>query len=454
MRRQSAATHRRSTCRLAVAAATGLVCLVATAAEDGVNPAGGMTAQARALRCPNPENPRQRHFECHVAAPDLERTLLADLRAVRSDLQASGVTVTASYTGALFANTSNPPREGAYGGALHAAVNLDFGRISGFSGLSGYLEAWWMQAANTNSVLYTSLFPASNNFVGNGLWVGQLYLQQTFAAGDLVFAAGRLAPGATFATLPVFANYASQAINGNPRALIVNEPPFSPPPPGTQWGIQALHYFTPAWQGMLGIFNNNPDSSAGRNHGLDWAWRAGSSGALAVAQVNRFVNTGPGGTGMPGQYSVGFFVDGNHFATVGGLPETVKGNRGAYLMAQQQVTRPDGPGSARGVTIWGAVAGNWGQDINPLPLFAAAGASWQGLVASRPQDNAAVGWYYGKPSNALQPPATNSQSLELKYQYAITRALSLLLDVQYAFRVNGLPSPGMAVVGLQVAATF
>lgn len=454
MQRQSAAVRCRRPCRLAVASAAGLISFAVTAAEDGANPAGGMTAQARALRCPSPENPRHRQFECHTLAPDFERTLLADLRDVRSELQASGVTPTANYTGALFANTSNPPREGSYGGGLHAAVNLDFGKISGVAGLSGYLEAWWMQAANADSVLYTSLFPANSNFVGNGLWVGQIYLQQTLAAGDLIVAAGRLAPGATFATLPVFATYTSQAINGNPRALIVNEPPFAPPPPGTQWGFQALHHFTPAWQGMLGVFNNNPDSSAGRNHGLDWSWRSGNSGALAVAQVNRFVNTGPGETGMPGQYSIGFFVDGNRFATVSGTPETVKGKTGAYLMAQQQITRPDGAGSARGVTIWGAVAGGGPQDVNLLPLFVAAGMSWQGPSASRPQDNAAIGWYYGKPSNTLQPPASNSQSIELNYQYAITRALNLLLDAQYVFRVNGLPSPGMAVVGLQLAATF
>jgi len=190
MRWQSAAVRRRRASRLAVAAAAGLVC-VAAAAEDDANPSGGMTQQARALRCPNPENPRNRHFECHAVAPDFERTLLADFRDLRSDLQTSGVTATASYTGALFANTSNPPREVSYGGGLHAAVNLNFGKLSGISGLSGYLETWWMQAANADSLLYTSLFPVSNNFVGNGFWLGQIYLQQTLAGGDLVFAAGR-----------------------------------------------------------------------------------------------------------------------------------------------------------------------------------------------------------------------------------------------------------------------
>lgn len=66
---------------------------------------------------------------------------------------ASGVAATANSTGALFANTSNPPRKGSCGGGLHAAVNLDFGRVSGVCGLSGQLGARWMQAGNADPVL-------------------------------------------------------------------------------------------------------------------------------------------------------------------------------------------------------------------------------------------------------------------------------------------------------------
>ena len=120
----------------------------------------------------------------------------------RRDLAALGITPTISYAGAYFGNTSNAPTEGSYGGGLHASVNVDFGKLAGLRGLSAYLDVWWMQASSADAIFNTSLFPSNDNFVGNGLWVGQLYVQQAFAQGDLSVAAGRLGPGATFATLP------------------------------------------------------------------------------------------------------------------------------------------------------------------------------------------------------------------------------------------------------------
>lgn len=439
---------------LAVVAATLVGALPAQTRAQDTDGAGGMTPQGRALRCPQPENPTGRHFECNTLAPDFERTLISDWKSLRRDLATLGITPTFSYTGAYFGNTSNPPREGSYGGGLHAAVNLDFGKLADFHGLSAYLDLWWMQASNADSILYTNLFPASYNFVGTGFWVGQLYLQQNFANDDLTLAAGRLGPGATFATLPVFANYSNAAINGNPRSLELNEPPFAPPPPGTQWGVQALYRFTPVWQGMFGVYNNNPSSAAGQDHGLDWGWRDGNSGLFSIAQLNWLRNQGPKDTGMPGQYSLGAFWDGNELPTIDGAPATEKNNWGVYLMAQQQITRPGGTGSPQGLTIWGTVAYSPQQNINPLPLFTAAGASYQGPLPSRPNDIASVGWYYGQPSNDIQPPTTNSQAVELSYQYTFNKAINLVFDGQYIFRVNGYSSPAMAVLGAQFEVTF
>lgn len=57
-----------------------------------------------------------------------------------------------------------------------------------------------------------------------------------------------------------------------------------------------------------------------------------------------------------------------------------------------------------------------------------------------------------RPDPRRRTPASNSQSLELGYRYAMTRALSLLVDAQHVIRANRLRPPGMAVVGLQVAA--
>ena len=439
-----------------LAAAATMLALVMPARADaqGIGATGGLTVQARSLRCPKPESPRSRSFECNSVEPDFERTLLADWNGVRRDLATLGIIPTFSYAGAYFGNTSNAPREGSYGGGLHGSVNVDFGKLAGMRGLSAYLGVWWMQASNADAIVNTNVFPANDNFAGNGFWVGQLYLQQTFANGDLTIAAGRLGPGATFATLPVFANYTNGAINANPGSLGINEPPFAPPPPGSQWGVQALYNFTPVWQGAIGVYNNNPNSAAGNDHGLDWKWREGNRGALALAQLNLHHNQGPKDTGMPGQYSVGAFWDGNEFPTVSGTPAVERNNFGIYAMAQQQVTQVGGAGSPQGLTIWGTVAYGTRQNINLLPVFVAAGASYQGLLSARPNDIASVGWYYGKPSNRIQPATINTQALEFYYQYTLNAGVNLVLDAQYIFRVNGYPSPGTAVLGAQLQVTF
>jgi carbohydrate-selective porin OprB len=49
-----------------------------------------------------------------------------------------------------------------------------------------------------------------------------MYLQQKWFDSSLTIAAGRLATGATFATMPVFNNYLNGGINAVPGALDAN----------------------------------------------------------------------------------------------------------------------------------------------------------------------------------------------------------------------------------------
>ena len=89
-----------------------------------------------------------------------------------------------------------------------------------------------------------------------------------------------------------------------------------------------------------------------------------------------------------------------------------------------------------------------------MPIFTAAGATCQGPFRERPNDVASIGWYYGRLSDRIQPPATYSQALELNYQYAISTAVNVVIDAQYLFRLNGYPSRGTTVLGTQLAVTF
>jgi hypothetical protein len=451
--------------RLCSAAAVGMLSLGAACAENSraADPpplpqaiadtpvASAATAPARSLRCPRAADPRKRQFVCKEAPFDSARETLSGLLTdARGDLKQAGITPTASYAGAVFGAPSGPGTVPTYAGQLTGAVNVDLTRLGARQGASFYISGIWAQQTNDSSFINTNLFPANSLAAGSSAWVAEMYLQQTLAGGNLTLAAGRLAPGATFATLPVFANYLSAAVAGNPAALGSNDPVFPAPPTNTQWAVQAIYNLGAEWQIAGGVFNNNPNAAAGARRGLDFGWRAGNRGAFFVGQVSWLHNQASNARGLPGEVTLGAFYDSNNFSNLAtGVQE--QGNWNTYLLAQQQVT--GAPGNPVGLTLWGAITSGSPQSINLIPLQMSAGASYQGLVRGRPNDIASIGWTYGKVSNS-QPGASAQQTAELNYQWVANGWLTLTVDFQYLWRLNGMPSPGAAVVGLQAAVTF
>ena len=449
--------------RRALAAALWCCAGVAVAqATDsgGAPPVTGVEVDAsarRSLKCPHPANPHSRHFECTTMRFDaVEETLTGDWNAVRDELKRRGITPTASYQAAWLGAGSGPGTAPTFAGQLTGSLNVELDKaIGAWNGLAFYVLGIAASQTSVDSWLNTNLFGVDSLAAGNTGWLGAMYLQQTTPDGALAAAAGWMGPAATFATLPVFSNYLSKAISGNPAAPLTNDPAFARAPPNSQWGAQATLNVTPWWQLAAGVFNNNPNAANGAKHGANFRMRQGNTGALWVAQVNYLHNQAPTDRGMPGQYTAGAFYDSNHFRDLA-TGANVSGNWNAYAMAQQQVTRDGGPGSAEGITIWGSVNYASNRNVNPMPVEVGLGASWQGLVRGRPNDIASAGWFWstvGDPQ-AGSTQAGSTQAVELNYQWAVTGAITLVGDFQYLWRLNGLPSPGAAVFGLQANVTF
>lgn len=432
---------------------------VAAAPASGVPPVGqpGATPTAiapRSLKCPHPADPHRRHFECKTEPfSSLEETLTGDWNQARDEMKRLGITPTASYAGAWFGAASGPGTKPTFAGQFNGALNVELDKAIGtWSGLSFYVSGIAAQQTNVNSYLNTNLFAVNGLAAGNTGWLGEMYVQQTALGGALTVAAGWLGPAVTFDSLPVLANYLSTAYVGNPTAPAANDPAFGGPPPNSQWGVQAIYNLTPVWQLAGGVFNNNPNAAAGAKHGTNFRMRQGNTGALWVGQVNYLYNQGPSDKGLPGQYTLGGFYDSNAFQNLA-TGANVDGNWNLYLLGQQQVTRDGGAGSARGLTLWGSVNYASKQSVNILPVELGLGASYQGPFPSRPNDIASAGWFYGKVSDT-QAPATATQAMELNYQWVVNGAITLIGDFQYLWRLNGLPSPGAAVFGIQASVTF
>ncbi len=421
------------------------------------------STQAKARRlaflCKNVRDPRKRPFECRTPWYDQVGTDVGRAWSWISDEAVKlGITPSLSYTAQVVTNTSgvtpSGPQEITYAGQVNASVNLDFQQMAKVRGLSLYVGATWGTGGEFAVGPDGNYFGPASAAVGTGFWLGEMYLQQQSLDGNLTLAAGRLAAGAVFATLPAFGNYLNGAINANPGALGINRPSFPPPPPGSQWGIQAIWYPAGNWQVVAGVYDNNPQSAAGADNGADFRWNQGNRGVLAMGQVSYLLHQGPtDDEGPPGQYAIGGYYDGNYFSVLPNGTTTVTGNWGLYAMFQQAVFQVGGPNGPVGLTAWGAVTLAPQNDRNTMPFSIMAGLSYQGLVPGRSADVLSAGWTFGRVSPAI-PNVSGETLLEVNYAWNPYAWLSIMPDFQYVWRPSGLYVQGAAVAGLQVVVTL
>ncbi len=357
-----------------------------------------------------------------------------------------------SYTGVLQTNVSGGTHEiWGYAGQLVAGLNVDLEKLAKIRGMSVYIGGSWGTGDNLSASLGT-LFPV-NSLYAPSYYLGEMYLQQLLFKNRLTLLGGRLAAANTFATLPVFGNYVNYGLNPNPYPLGGNDISFFGPPTGTEWGVQATYEITKAVQVAAGVFNTNLNSANGQNHGTDWTLQQGNKGALVVAEVSYYPHGILSDQGRQGEYTLGLISDNNSFPALPNGMSTSGGYTGAFAMGQEMVYQPDGPGTSRGLTIWGSWAYNAKPLISIVPLFWGAGASYQGLIKARKNDIVSAGWIYGKVSN-LEPNTNAEQVLELNYRWQYRRFLAITPDFQYVWSPGGHSVPGVAVLGMQASVTF
>jgi porin len=413
------------------------------------------------VRCPTTANPTGLYFECVGQPFDfIEETLTKDWVGFRTELNRLGITPTASYTTQLMGNPSGGQSQGfTYSGTLQAAINWDLDKLLGIPGLSFNVGAAWSTGKNLSADYVGNRFTLQSAYTAptngtNNLTLGQMYLQQQSFNNSLVFAAGRLAPANTFATMPVFNNYLNEGISPGPGALDINDTTFTSYPPGVQWGAQAIYNFTSSFQVAVGVFNTNQNSAGGSKGGLNFALQQGNRGVLSVVQVSYLVNHAASDIGLPGQYSFGGFYDSNKFTSLNNPNSTKSGNYSIYGMFQQMVYRNGGTGSPKGLTVWAEAALAPRSTVSTMPYFVGGGLSYQGLIPGRDDDIAALGVIYGSFSRYI-PRTTGETVVEMNYQITLNRWLSITPDIQYVIRPSGSSAIKNALVlGTQVTIVF
>jgi porin len=371
---------------------------------------------------------------------------------IRADLMQIGITPTMSYVGVLQTNAAGGPhRIWSYAGQATVSFTVDMQKDFGWRGTSSYIGMSWGTGSNLAGSLNASL--PLNGLYAPSFYLGEMYLQQSLLGSKLKVSAGRLAPSNSFASLPIFGNYVTYGINPNPFSLGANDVSFFGPPTGTEWGAQGSYSIAPAIQIVAGAFNTNVHSANGKDHGADFVLQEANKGALIVGEVDYLRDQQPSSKGRPGQYAIGLLHSNNAFPSLFSGMRTSDGYSGVYLMGQQMIYGPDGPGGSRGLTIWGAWTRNSKEEISQMPVFAGSGLSYQGLVPTRRGDVVSAGCIYGEANRAV-PGLSSEQLFELNYQWKHSRYMIFIPQLQYVRKLGGANRSNIAVAGIQIAITL
>jgi porin len=408
-------------------------------------------AKTRSLHCQHPADPRRRHSGCIDEDFDWDESLAGEWNGLRTEMMEIGVTPTLSYAGVLQTNVAGGPHPiWSYAGQMTVAFTVDMERDFGFRGMSSYIGMSWGTGSNLGGSLDIS--SPLNTLYAPSFYLGELYLRQTWLKKNLTVAAGRMAPSNSFASLPVFNNYVNYGINPNPSSLGTNDVSFFGPPTGTEWGAQASYTITPSIEAVAGTFNTNTHSANGKDHGADFILQEGNKGALVIGEIDYLLQR-PSSRGRPGLYTVGLLHSNNAFASLANEDSESSGYSGEYALGQQMVYRPDGPGSSRGATLWGAWTRSSKEVISRMPLFWGTGLSYQGLIPARPNDIVSAGFIDGRASKFIPVPSSE-QLFEVNYQWRHSRYMTVMPQFEYVWKKGGSNPAGTAVAGIQLAVTL
>jgi porin len=370
----------------------------------------------------------------------------------RDALAGWGITPSVRYATDMQANVLGGQRRGkAYAGDFAVDVSVNMEKLAGLRGLTVGVSGDWGSGTNLSSDI-NNIFNVGQVFEGSAVRLSNLYLQQSLLDGRLDVKAGRFATGTDFLTPPADVSLVNEALNPILNAAQKNVPGVMAPP-NTTWAGRVSARPSGSLSLSAGAFYSDPALNQLTANGTEFGI-SGSAGYFVIGEVAYRLNSETGDTGLPGRYRAGGYYDSNEYISLINPGRRQTGNYGLFLLGEQMVYREGGPGSARGLSLFGALIYAPQERINPMPWFASAGASYRGLVPGRDNDTAVFALYYGGFSRDL-PGQTYELVLEWTYAIALTRWLTIQPDVQYVINPGGRSSVGNAVVvGAQLAVEF
>lgn len=265
---------------------------------------------------------------------------------------------------------------------------------------------------------------------------------------------GHLSMGDDFVTSPLYWQYVTSGINGNPGALFYNVPFTAYPDASFGFRIRGKPL---SWLTLqIGAYNGEVDDGA---HAGNLRFNL-SDGVMVLSEVRTHYKLGGVSLALPGHTTLGGYYHTGPFQRLDMPGEMEHGNGGLYLAVDQMVWRFGSAAGARGIEPFVVLVGAPVADINLFPFSFNAGVVLRGPIAARPLDDILFGIVYGGISSAQrqaqrasgQPLQDFEMVLEWSYILQLTPWLQLQPDIQYVIKPGATGDiPNALVLGAQIA---
>jgi len=402
---------------------------------------------------------------------DYEHNLLGDWFGLRNTLLDHGVDITGSYVAEPAGNPVGGTRHSfTYLHNIGFGIALDLEKIAGIPGTTFTVTG----SQRSGSGL-------TQESIGNAISVQQIYgggqtirlVQMRFDHilfdGRFALSYGRLTTTADFLSSPLYCQFVTNGICGQPTAPFFNMPNGLTAYPAGYWGALGRIQITPDTYFKAGVYDadvNSGDAFHGTNFGF------GSNGALYIGEAGYKSDHAAGG--MPGRYSFGGYYSTGHFPDVAqdafmtnlfisGLPgKEHSGQDGFYLIVEQMLLR-NGYNPKTGLTGFVTFVVSPDESKSPMPYYMNGGLIDEGLIPGRPNDKTSLGfyaaWFSHDLRDAEREAGLSSQSvetdIELNHQIQFTPYFYLRPNIQYIIKPNGLVTIQNALVlGVEAGVTF
>jgi porin len=364
---------------------------------------------------------------------------------------------------------------GTYADNIALDVLMDLERLVGIPSTSLLVK---VSKRDGDSVSSRFVAPSEG---GNTFTVQELYGGQNVKVANVQFitrllddrldlAYGRLIANDDFLRSDLYCQFVNNSFCGSPKPVFLQNPFTFTAYPLATWGAR-VRYDTPlrVWTFQAAIYDGDPELKDGdptsrshNEHGLTWG--LGNNGATLAGEIHYHLNR-DADQALPGVYKIGgFYLTGDYqdFSRLSDPTATVTGNGMLWLLADQMLYRVS-PGSARGLSAFGALVFSLTDEANQMSRYFNVGLIYEGLFDGRPQDRTGLGittgWYSDAYDDGLVaaglPSKTYEAAIELNHGFVLPRGILIQPDIQYIIRPAGTGEIDNAfLIGARVSIDF